>query len=145
METEKLILKQQENHNVRQFQKTIRTHLLTSRFNNFTKSQNENYRMRKAIQSNNLQHIFRNASTMINSISKYINKEKRELRYIYIIMQKLKGAKEFNQNIKYFYEYFLKQDEKDGINKCMKNIEKIWKHKKWRRKNKKNMIRMMIY
>lgn len=47
METEKLILKQQENHNVRQFQKTIRTHLLTSRFNNFTKSQNENYRMRK--------------------------------------------------------------------------------------------------
>ena len=80
---------------------------------------------------------------MINNISKYINKEKRELRYIYIIMQKLRGAKEFNSNIKYFYENFLKNDEKTGINKCMVNMEKIWNHKKWRQ-NKKNMVRINV-
>ena len=105
---------------------------------------NNNHKLRKAIQSNNLNHIFRNATTMINNISKYINKEKRELRYIFIIMQKLKGAKEFNSNIKYFYKNFIKQEEKLGINKCMTNIEKIWNHKKWRRKNKKNMVRINV-
>ena len=106
--------------------------------------ENKNHRMRKSIQSNNLNHMFRNATTMINNISRYINQEKKELKRIYIIMQKLKGSKEFNLNIKYFYENFLKQDEKDGINKCLINIEKIWNHKKWRRKNMKNMIKINI-
>jgi hypothetical protein len=44
---EKQLRKQEENHNIREYQKTIRTHLLTSRFNNHTKEENEKYRRKK--------------------------------------------------------------------------------------------------
>jgi hypothetical protein len=40
-------LKKEENHKIRQFKKTIKTHLLTSRFNTKTIAQNDTYRKKK--------------------------------------------------------------------------------------------------
>ena len=46
-EIRKKLEKRQENINIRHYKSTIRTHLLTSRFNTETRKQNDNYRNEK--------------------------------------------------------------------------------------------------